>query len=946
MAEPQVQSTPRLLALLSVTEDLAAALTPREVASVIAARGTRALGAQTAAVLLLEDDGRWLDCVCSDNVPCSELAGWGGRSFPEAPRPLIDAIRTGDAVVLRSAAEGAARYPEKELVGPPGARIALPLMVRGRSFGGVIFEYDHDVDLAADDLAFAVALAKQCSLALERGVFFRREERQRANVGRLQQITAALARTMTMDDATRSVVEAVADALSCAAGWLAVLVPQTAEVLMSYARGKREDLARRWPRFPASTPGPIRDVLASGEMRCFPDAKSYVDAYPALAKNILGEGYEAAVLLPLLIDGEPGAVLGLRFREPLRFDDDFLGLLSAVSVECAAALQRAQLLDGERAARGDLAFLLEASKLLAASLEGEQTLQSLADLVVPRIADWCAVVLLNGGGRELLAFAHRDPSKRRLGAELELRRSRGEQLPWGIPSVLASGKTRVEFSVSEDAIERGAGDAGVKQIVREIGMRSLMVVPLKGGDETFGAIVFGQGEGDRRFGPQNITLAEEIAARASTAMVHKRRHDEVERARADAERARAEAERARELAEGASRVKDEFLALLGHELRNPLMPITTALALMKLRDDGAHAKERAIIERQANHLLRLVDDLLDVSRIARGKIELRRRPIELSPVIGRAVEIVSPALEIGEHRLEIDVPQQGLRVDGDEDRLVQVFSNLLSNAAKYTPRHGSISVQARAVGGRAEVRVRDNGRGMAEELLPHVFDIFRQGPRTIDRSEGGLGLGLAIVKNFVEFHGGEVTASSDGPGKGSEFCVRLPLLAAVEEAPLLLEHELGRIGSTRSRKRVLVVDDNVDAAQALAEVLSHVGHDVTVAHDGPSALSLVTTAPPDVALLDIGLPVMDGYELATRLRELLGDEVMLVAITGYGQESDRERARRAGFNHHRVKPVAVQELLTLIENGRDGELSSPRPGEPAHAVPDSHQQTPHRPPVT
>lgn len=914
---PQVQSTPRLQALLSVTEDLAGALTPCEVATVIAARGTRALGASSAVVMLLDEETGGLDCIASQDVASDELVAW--RNLPLGrPCPLTDAMRSGDAVAANSAAELSGRYPRSDILGPPGGRVAVPLVVRGRSVGGICFQYSGDVVLAAEDLAFAFALAKQCSLALERGMFFRREEQQRANVGRLQQITAALARTMTMEEATRAIVEAVAEGLHCAAGWLAVVAPEGDDVCMCYARGTGQDVVARPQRFPLDRPGPVRDVLVSGEMRCFRDAASYAAAYADLAAQTGEDGCEGAVLLPLLIDGTPRAVLGLRFAGVVRFDDDFLALLSAVEVECAAALQRAQLLDAERAARGDLAFLLEASELLSSSLDGEHTLQTLADLVVPRVADWCAVIVVGADGPELHGFAHRQESKRSFGRELRRRRLQNPSLPDGLTEVLTTGKARILPNISAANIRRRLVDPFFAEPIDELGLCSLMIVPLKHDDDVLGALVLGLGDGERRFGAQAVALAEEIAARASTAMVHTRQHEEVRRARADAERARTEAERAREQAEGASRVKDEFLALLGHELRNPLMPITTALALMKLRDDDAHARERAIIERQANHLLRLVDDLLDVSRIARGKIELRRRAIELAPIISRAVEIVSPALELGAHRLDIDVPAEGVRVDGDEDRLVQVFSNLLSNAARYTPRGGRISLSAQASGGHVVVRVRDNGRGMSQELLPHVFDIFRQGPRTIDRSEGGLGLGLAIVKNFVEFHGGQVGASSEGPGRGSEFWVRLPLLDSREVTPSVLHPDLRDMAPAVRGRRVLVVDDNADAAHALAEVLTHVGHDVAIAHDGPSALALAAQRAPEVALLDIGLPVMDGYELASRLRELVGDDLMLVAITGYGQESDRERARRAGFDHHRVKPVAVPELLTLVDKGGGG----------------------------
>ncbi|UQA61006.1 hybrid sensor histidine kinase/response regulator [Polyangium aurulentum] len=367
----------------------------------------------------------------------------------------------------------------------------------------------------------------------------------------------------------------------------------------------------------------------------------------------------------------------------------------------------------------------------------------------------------------------------------------------------------------------------------------------------------------------------------------------------------------------ANRRKDEFLAMLGHELRNPLMPILTALELMRMRGQDVFAKERAVLQRQANHLLRLVEDLMDVSRITRGKVELKKRTVELSRVVARAVETASPLLEQRSHELAMNVPTTGLLVHADEDRLVQVVANLLSNAAKYTPPRGKIEVEGRRAGEEIALTIRDSGMGISPELLPEIFNLFVQGERTLARSEGGLGLGLAIVKIFVELHGGTVSAWSEGPGKGSEFTIRLP--SASEPPQSAAETRRSRIAAARpegSAKRVLIVDDNVDAAALLEEALVELGYVVRVAHDGPAALAIVVDFAPDVGLFDIGLPVMDGYELASRVRELCGDKVSLVAVTGYGQPDDVKRAFQASFDHHVTKPVDLQKLLGLIERAR------------------------------
>jgi CheY-like chemotaxis protein/two-component sensor histidine kinase len=351
--------------------------------------------------------------------------------------------------------------------------------------------------------------------------------------------------------------------------------------------------------------------------------------------------------------------------------------------------------------------------------------------------------------------------------------------------------------------------------------------------------------------------------------------------------------------------------MLGHELRNPLAPISTAVHLLKLRGKEDIAREVSVIERQSRHIERLVDDLLDVSRIARGKVSLSRDSVEVAELVAGAIELASPLIEQGRHSLSVSVPQRGLVVDVDRGRMMQVFANLLTNAAKYTPAGGSISIAAAREGADIVISFEDTGTGISAELLPRVFDLFVQSRRTLDRSQGGLGLGLAIVKNLVVMHGGSVSAKSEGHGLGSTFTVRLPD-ARISANPI--EPEPSPVVARRQPQghRVLVVDDNVDGAEMIAEFLGVLGYRTATAHDGPDALRIAAEFSPQIALLDIGLPVMDGYELAERLREQWA-EVRLVAITGYGQESDRERAHRTGFDAHLTKPVHLDVLAKLVE---------------------------------
>ncbi|MFO0604321.1 MAG: ATP-binding protein [Polyangiales bacterium] len=379
-------------------------------------------------------------------------------------------------------------------------------------------------------------------------------------------------------------------------------------------------------------------------------------------------------------------------------------------------------------------------------------------------------------------------------------------------------------------------------------------------------------------------------------------------------------EAARAEAADASRAKDEFLAMLGHELRNPLAPIVTALQLMRAEGtDGGRG--RAVIERQVQHLARLVDDLLDVSRLTAGRVSIDLRLVALDEVVARAVETAGSLLEQRRHRLTVDVPP-GLIVRGDPTRLVQVAVNLLTNAAKYTDPGGHVRVRAAREGASVVLRVADDGIGIGPSLLPRVFDSFAQARQALDRAPGGLGLGLAIVKSLVSLHGGTVEARSEGEGRGSEFVVRLPVV----DAPAAEAHHRSTRPPAAQREgrrgAVLLVDDNADALEMMELALRGAGYEVRAAADGPDALDALASFAPDVAVLDIGLPVMDGYELARALRRRPGlERLPLVALTGYGLAADRARSAEAGFDEHLVKPVE----LAVIEATLDAVLARARP---------------------
>ena len=538
----------------------------------------------------------------------------------------------------------------------------------------------------------------------------------------------------------------------------------------------------------------------------------------------------------------------------------------------------------------------ELGTALDQSLELEAKLRALSQLFVPELADYASVVLVEDGAPKQVALTHPDPKKLELAQQLAEAHPIDLSAAHGMGLVLRTGEPELVRAIDPDAPEETFPiDEGRRTKLRALGIRSYLCVPFRREATTIGAIGLGMADSGRHFDEADLALVQTLAARISIAVENARlfRDAEMERARAEA----------------ASRTKDEFLAMLGHELRNPLAPIRTALDLMALRDPEALRNERTVIERQVRQLVTLVDDLLDVSRITRGKFELEREPVELLDVVHKGIETAGPLVESRRHNVEVFV-EPGLAVIGDAARLAQVVSNLVTNAAKYTEPGGHIQVRAERVGEEAVLRVRDDGIGIPAEMLPHVFGIFVQAPQAIDRARGGLGLGLAIVQSIVERHGGSVSATSEGPGRGSEFVVRLPAIAGKYAGKTPVEAGPKK---PANRGRVLVVDDNPDALAMLSDALERRGYEIARAHDGPSALAIAARVHPEVALLDIGLPVMDGYELGRRLKAEEGD-VKLVAVTGYGRPGDFERSHEAGFAAHLVKPISLDRVQQTIDS--------------------------------
>ena len=542
----------------------------------------------------------------------------------------------------------------------------------------------------------------------------------------------------------------------------------------------------------------------------------------------------------------------------------------------------------------DLRFLAQASAEFATMVDIRPTFQRLARLAVPTFADWCVVDLLHDdGGLERVAAAHVDEQKASIAEALHQRFPPDPDMPHGIWNVLRTGRAEVISDMRDNIISNAGWDPERLAALRRLGLRSYLGVPLLTQGKALGVITFISAESGRIYGEPDLALAGDLARRAATAMENASLYQALQRS---------------------DRAKDVFLATLAHELRNPLAPISNMLHLMRMRQDPpdspAARQPLDLIERQVGQLSRLVDDLLDVSRINTGKIELKREPADLVAVLHSAIETSRPHIDAALHTLELAFELPTAPLEADPLRLAQVFSNLLNNAAKYTNQGGRIRVEMAAAPTEYVVRVRDNGVGISAPMLKDIFTVFTQVTHPVERSQGGLGIGLSLVEGLVHLHGGRVHAHSAGSGHGSEFTVYLPRTAAIAE-PAAESAAAAPGASAQKRRRILVVDDNVDAASTVAELLVLLGNEVQVVHDGLSAVSAAAGMKPDTVLLDIGLPGIDGYEAARRIRAAAGTGIRLIALTGWGQDKDREQASAAGFDEHWVKPVALDKLKTL-----------------------------------
>jgi PAS domain S-box-containing protein len=874
----------RLLELQATGRDV----TERKQAEADAARLSALVASADDAIIAKTLDG----VITSWNAAAERLFGWPASEAVGRPISLIvpaDRWAEETDMMARIARGEAVRHIETERVSRDGRRIPVSVTL------------SPVVDLRTDRIIGVSSIARDIT---ERR---KAEARLRATVERLDALYR-LVDEIARADGVGGICEAAVDAI-------VRIGADRAAVLLADEAGAMRFVA--WRNLSA----PYR-AAAEGRSPWPPDVQDpkpivVEDAAtdPGLApvrQAVLGEGIRALLFVPLVNRGRSLGRLMIYLDRPRRFADEDVRLAETIArhltsgvlrVRAQAAVDR--LLAGERLARAEaetaaarFALLAEASRLLASSVDYDRTLEAVLEVALPPIADWGEIYLARRDG----TFRRIGPACRDAAHRATARAVREGRYPvrWREGSPVAAqvraGEPVVVDGGSETWLrEHLVGDEWVERFLR-LRPRALLLLPLVARGRTIGGLLFALTAGTRRFDDGTVALASELGRRVALAIDHARLYRDAERARAEAE--------------AASRAKDEFLAVLAHELRNPLSVIVNATAIVHGHDALPSELRRpaTMIRRQAEHLNRLLDDLLDVARISSGRLELEREPVDLGAVVEQAVDAQRHRVEAKGQRLSVSLPAGPVTVVGDAIRLQQAIGNLVNNAGKYTPAGGSVRVALEVDGGQAVVRVRDDGPGIPPDQLEAIFEPFVQVNPTLARTDGGLGIGLTIVKRLVELHGGSVRAES--AGRGSEFVVTLP----VSEAPA--PRSPSPTGVRPRPRRVLVVEDHDDGREMLAMTLRLDGHQVVEAATGQAAIQAALDHRPEVVLLDIGLPDVQGYEVARRLRETLGGETRLIALTGYGQPHDRARSAAAGFDAHLVKPVDPRTLGEILERLR------------------------------
>jgi signal transduction histidine kinase/ActR/RegA family two-component response regulator len=793
---------------------------------------------------------------------------------------------------------------------PCRAVLAAPLFARGEVVGVLAAGDELGRTFSVDDARLAEALADHAAIALENARLYADAEQRRREAVHLTRVAAELTAQLDVAEVGQRVVDTVMPLFRARAAGLRLAQADGSLLGIAFA-----GLMRKW-----FAPG---HVAPAGSMV---SGRAVLEGQPVATVNVfvdptvkvpddVREGMTAAgdgavLAVPLRNKGAIIGALSIADEPGRVFTSAEMELLQAFADQAAVALERARLheqteirrVEAEAAAARDR-LLAEASGALASSLDIDTTLARMTEVVVPVLADWCPVRVIEAGGTmRRVATTCADPTKAELVERIQrLTPQDGRGTPGVIGEAIRSGRPLLLRELTPEWLDANVSDRAYLSLVHEIAPRSVMLVPLVVRGRTVGTITFVRHQEGTRYDEADLAVASDLAARAALTIENVRLLQQREQARLDAERA--------------NRSKDEFLAMLSHELRTPL---TSMLGWVRILRTTPAAADRVaagleVIERNARAQAQLIEDLLDVSRIVAGKLQLDRYPVDLVPVVVQAVDSLAREAEVKQVAIERAVVASGLRVLGDPTRLHQILTNLIANAIKFTAPGGRVTVRLERRDAAARISVTDTGVGIAPELLPHVFDRFRQADSTITRTHGGLGLGLAIVRHLVELHGGTVRAESEGTGRGATFAVELPL-HTVPDQRAATRPASANPSVRLDGVRVFVVDDDADARELVRFVAESCGAIARAVANVEDAMALVRSERPDVIVTDLGMPDRDGYELL-RVVRAAGDEattIPIIALTAYAGADDRSRALAAGFAAHVTKPVDPATLVQVI----------------------------------
>jgi signal transduction histidine kinase len=889
------QSSTLASAVSTLADALASATSPQEIYEA-ALNGIRsALGVERASVLLFDPDEvmrfkAWRGLSDEYRATVEGHTPWTAGQPTPAPIVVPDVTADPELTAYRHAFE-------RERI---RALAFIPLVSRGATIGKFMLYWAQPHQPAKETLDAALVIGSLVGLAVERA-------QQNAHAREQQRrLEDALRHEAEMGDRLTRLVEG-AQRLRISLDSHAIVdevlrLAAQSVVADAYAIWRRDDAA--W-RIVAQTG--LDERFASAELAANEEfqlrdpivAEDVLNA-PLLAHrrdDYIAAGIKSLVSIPLQIRGRPSGTLVYYRRAVHRPGDTELRIAQAVGHLAAAAISSAELYAEQQALRSVAvrtanrsAFLADASARLS-SLDYERNLEAIARLIVPQFADWCVVDLLEGAELRRLAVAHEDASKVEFARELQRRYPPRRNEPGGFWDVVTSGQPRLYHRIDDAMLERVARDPEHLSILRQVGLRSAILVPLSRGDTAFGVMSLVLAGNERHYDEDDLEFARELARRASYAIENARLYRQ---------------------AQDANRAKDEFLAALSHELRTPLNAILGWASILRARPDGQIERGLDVIYRNAKVQTQLVEDLLDASRIVSGRMSIDLKDVPLRPIVEAAVETILPQAVEKEIEFKTTLPDPQILIRGDAARLQQVFWNILSNAVKFTPRGGRVEVTATATPAEISVHVADTGAGIRPESLPVIFDRFRQADASTTRSYRGLGLGLTLARQLTEMHGGQISATSRGPGHGSTFSVSLPLVEAATpralDATPVPEDALAGL-------RVLAVDDDPDSLEVLMSILRL--HHATVfgASSATEALDVLQRERPDVMISDIAMPEHDGYWLMQQVRRIAqegGRSVPCIALTAFANETVRRRALATGFAAHLSKPLNPDELVKAI----------------------------------